>query len=140
MRSIHFNEISSLIKIMRLKIPIPVQVWFNAISTLTKRRSVSDKAEFGSADEISASPACATTAVPTPFVVEALQNLCYEIFAIPVCTADAVNVAQTICGHIYESAQSTDPALQLLVLDLLPTLVHVYLVLSSKLSFHTFTI
>lgn len=72
------------------------------------------------------------TDVSSCLIVEAVQNLCYEIFALPICTSDAVNVAQTICGHIYDLAQSSSPALQLIVLDLIPTLVHVYLVLSSE--------
>ncbi|VUZ53798.1 unnamed protein product [Hymenolepis diminuta] len=111
--------------IMRLKIPAPVQTWFNTLSTSTKRRPLAEEELDTSSTTNAASPSAAT-----PLVIEALQNLCYEIFALPVCTAHAVTVAQTICGHIYGLAQSTDPSLQLLVLDLLPTLVHVYLVLS----------
>lgn len=112
---------------MRLKIPAPVQTWFNTLSTSNKRRPLAEEELDTSLTTNPASPS-----VATPLVIEALQNLCYEIFALPVCTAHAVTVAQTICGHIYGLAQSTDPSLQLLVLDLLPTLVHVYLVLSSE--------
>ncbi|VDN96168.1 unnamed protein product [Rodentolepis nana] len=108
---------------MRLKIPAPVQTWFNTLGTSSKRRLLAE-------DE----PHTPSTAVAAPLVIESLQNLCYEIFALPVCTADSVSIAQTICGHIYSLAQSNDPSLHLLVLDLLPTLVHVYLVLSTTLS------
>lgn len=108
---------------MRLKIPAPVQTWFNTLGTSTKRRTLTE-------EELHTPP----TTVATPLVIESLQNLCYEIFAIPVCTADSVSIAQTICRHIYGLAQSNDPSLHLLVLDLLPTLVHVYLVLSTTLS------
>ncbi|VDM30194.1 unnamed protein product [Hydatigera taeniaeformis] len=107
---------------MRLKLPQPVQLWFNSISTSAKRHLHMEKLE----EEVNDG-----TTVSNSFIVEAVQNLCYEIFAIPVCTSDAVNVAQTICGHIYDLAQSSNPALQLIVLDLIPTLVHVYLVLST---------
>nr|CDS28888.1 Hyccin [Hymenolepis microstoma] len=108
---------------MRLKIPAPVQTWFNTLGTSTKRRTLTE-------DELHTP----STTAASPLVIESLQNLCYEIFAIPVCTADSVSIAQTICGHIYGLAQSNDPSLHLLVLDLLPTLVHVYLVLSTTLS------
>nr|CDS23432.1 Hyccin [Echinococcus granulosus] len=110
---------------MRLKIPKPVQLWFNTISTTAKRHRHMEKVEEEVNDD---------TSVPSPLIVGTIQNLCYEIFAIPVCTSDAVNMAQTICGHIYDLAQSSSPALQLIVLDLIPTLVHVYLVLSTTFS------
>ena len=108
---------------MRLKIPAPVQTWFNSLTTSTKKHAPVEKSEELSEDD-------PTTA--SPIIVESIQNIFYEIFALPICTIEAVNVAQTICGHIYDLAQSSSPALHLLVLDLLPTLIHVYLVLSSE--------
>ncbi|KAM3186002.1 hypothetical protein ACTXT7_005248 [Hymenolepis weldensis] len=113
------KELEIFSEIMRLKIPAPVQTWFNTLSTSAKGRPLAEEELNTSSPTNAASPS-----VATPLVIEALQNLCYEIFALPVCTAHAVTVAQTICGHIYGLAQSTDPSLQLLVLDLLPTLVH----------------
>ncbi|KAL5966709.1 hypothetical protein TSMEX_005555 [Taenia solium] len=110
---------------MRLKIPQPVQLWLNSISTSAKRHLHMEKVEEEVNDD---------TNVSSSLIVEAVQNLCYEIFALPICTSDAVNVAQTICGHIYDLAQSSSPALQLIVLELIPTLVHVYLVLSATFS------
>uniref|UniRef100_A0A5K3FKF7 UNC80 domain-containing protein n=1 Tax=Mesocestoides corti TaxID=53468 RepID=A0A5K3FKF7_MESCO len=108
---------------MRLKIPQPVQTWFN-----TRRHLQLEKAEDQSDES-----ACTTT-IANPVILEAIQNLCYEIFALPVCTTEAINVAQTICGHIYYFAQSTNSGLQQLVMDLLPTLLHVYLVITTLLS------
>ncbi|KAL5111001.1 hypothetical protein TcWFU_009961 [Taenia crassiceps] len=120
------SELSLLLTLkMRLKIPQPVQLWFNSISTSAKRHLHMEKAEEEVNDD---------TTVSSSLIVEAIQNLCYEIFALPICTSDAVNVAQTICGHIYDLAQSNSPALQLIVLDLIPALVHVYLVLSTTFS------
>ena len=113
---------------MRLKIPAPVQTWFNSFGSSIKKHPPVEKCE----EPIETNPETAS-----PLIVESIQNLCYEIFALPICTIEAVNVAQTICGHIYDLAQCEDSALQLIILDLLPTLIHVYLVLLSGLILST---
>ncbi|VDL91408.1 unnamed protein product [Schistocephalus solidus] len=108
--------------IMRLRIPHPVQTWFTSIGGTSKRNPLLHRSDHTTAD-------ASASAQSNPAVLEAIQDLCYEIFAIPVATTEAVHIAQFVCGHIYEFAQSSQPSLQKMAMELLPTLIHVYLVM-----------
>ncbi|VDN15962.1 unnamed protein product [Dibothriocephalus latus] len=110
---------------MRLRIPHPVQTWFTSIGGTSKRNPLLHRSDHTTAEASAPDQS-------NPAVLEAIQDLCYEIFAIPVATAEAVHIAQAVCGHIYEFAQSSQPPLQQLAMELLPTLVHVYLVMLGK--------
>nr|VZI03167.1 unnamed protein product [Spirometra erinaceieuropaei] len=110
---------------MRLRIPHPVQTWFTSISGTSKRNPLLHRSDQTTAD-------VSAPVQSNPAVLEAIQDLCYEIFAIPVATTEAVHIAQAVCGHIYEFSQSSQPPLQQLAMEMLPTLVHVYLVMLAN--------
>ncbi|BHF63820.1 hypothetical protein SprV_0200681500 [Sparganum proliferum] len=111
--------------VMRLRIPHPVQTWFTSISGTSKRNPLLHRSDQTTAD-------VSAPVQSNPAVLEAIQDLCYEIFAIPVATTEAVHIAQAVCGHIYEFSQSSQPPLQQLAMEMLPTLVHVYLVMLAN--------
>uniref|UniRef100_A0A0X3PJU5 Hyccin n=1 Tax=Schistocephalus solidus TaxID=70667 RepID=A0A0X3PJU5_SCHSO len=117
---------------MRLRIPHPVQTWFTSIGGTSKRNPLLHRSDHTTAD-------ASASAQSNPAVLEAIQDLCYEIFAIPVATTEAVHIAQFVCGHIYEFAQSSQPSLQKMAMELLPTLIHVYLVMLANSGREEFT-